>query len=34
MQSKDLLVAKDGFEKRVLKIIDEERAFLEKIGQL
>jgi hypothetical protein len=34
MRSRDSLVADDGFEKRVLTIIEEEGAFLEKIGQL
>jgi hypothetical protein len=34
MQSRDLPVVKVEFERRVLKIIEEERAFLEKVGQL
>jgi hypothetical protein len=34
MQPRDLFEAKDGFERRVLNIIEEERAFLEEIGQL
>jgi len=29
-----LLEAEDEFERRVLKIIEEEHAFLEKIGKL
>jgi hypothetical protein len=35
MQSRDLLEEdKDGFERRVLKIIEEERVFLEQVRQL
>jgi len=34
MKTRDLPVAKVEFERRVLKIIEEERAFLEKVGQL
>jgi hypothetical protein len=34
MQSRDLVVAKGEFEKRVLKIIEEEHDFLEKVGRL
>ena len=34
MQSRDLFVARGEFERRVLKIIEEERVFLEQNGQL
>jgi len=34
MKSRELLAAKGEFERRVLNIIEEERAFLEQIGQL
>jgi hypothetical protein len=32
MRSRDLRLAKDEFEKRVLKIVEEEHDFPEKVG--
>jgi hypothetical protein len=34
MQPRGLLEAKDEFERRVPKVVEDERAFLEKVGRL